>query len=329
MIRPTLASFAIAIFLFSCGQAWSQPRPLPAEVRWVEFGVVLGRVRIVETRSRQNRRSSTNDPAEGSTESLVLWMHENQPAVRYEYSTPEQVVSIDLEGGCHLRIHREPVGNSGLARVEFHQPASGKVRLQIDDGVEVRSFEADDLWLLLLAHSEDCAEHLIPLLERLRPHWRLLERSDEINELIFSTADRYLVVERSHWEKLIEQLDSAQYSERRAAQRCLRSAGNSVLPFLRDLDGARLSTEQRHRIGAIVRGLEVPTIDTPQRTASWMREDPSVWIEYLNQSDPHRRVMAVHRLGLLLQTPIAFDPLGSESVRRQQVELIRSRWVRR
>ena len=330
MIRPILSStIATAILVCSCGQARSQPRPLPAQVSWVEFGVVMGRVRIIEARYRQNMNSSTDDPSEGTTESLMLWMNNNQPAVRYEYSTPEQVVSIELNEGRHLRIHREPVGNSGVARVDFDQPVSGKLRLQIDDGVEVRSHEADDLWLLLLAHPEDCAEYLTPLLERLRPGWRLLEQSNEICELIFSTADRLPVVDRRHWENFVEQLASDQFAERRAAQRGLRAAGHEVLPFLKHLDEDRLSAEQRYRIDEVVRDLEVDTVDTPQRIAAWMSEDPSVWIELLNQSDPHRRAIAVNRLGRLLRAPIEFDPRGSASVRQRQVDRIRTTWIRR
>ena len=140
---------------------------------------------------------------------------------------------------------------------------------------------------------------------------------------LFQVAQTTEIPSRGEVTRLVEQLNHDEFKRRQAADRELRNLGPGVGPLLVAIPPAKLSTEQRERIQAILDGLAGPANDTPERIAVWLATEPRVWIELLGDDDVERRETAVAQLSRLTGRSIDFDPRASEATRRDQLRELR------
>src|SRR5262249_22365229 len=145
--------------------------------------------------------------------------------------------------------------------VEFVQSV-GKTALQIG-GAPPRKYEADDLWQLLLVEPEACRQHLLPLLAELSLLGHLAQHSAEVEAALLAQAGADVLPQRQQWQDCVQRLASTSFAERQLADAALRSAGQDVLAFQRQLEPAKLSGEQRSRVRAMLRELPGGAADTP------------------------------------------------------------------
>jgi hypothetical protein len=122
---------------------------------------------------------------------------------------------------------------------------------------------------------------------------------------------------------LVKQLGDPRFAVREAADRKLRSLGQSVLPFLLQLDRRRLDAEQRLRVDSIRKSLLAVGEDTPHRAASRMLYDRAAWLVLLGRDDAAQRSAAARHLCKLCPEAVAFDPQAEPVVRRVQLNQLR------
>jgi hypothetical protein len=123
--------------------------------------------------------------------------------------------------------------------------------------------------------------------------------------------------------RLVEQLGSATFSERRQAERELRAAGHIVLPYLESLDRARLDAEQRQRIRSLIDALEDGREDRVDRMAVWLAGHEQTWLALLTRDDEAKRRIAAEQLASLVGEPVDFNPAADANTRRKQIEHLR------
>jgi hypothetical protein len=168
-------------------------------------------------------------------------------------------------------------------------------------------------------------EQLIPLLERLHPSWQLADRAAEIEQALFQVERQHARQpgDRRHWSELVGQLASERFADREAAERELRAAGQTVVPFLQSLPPGQLDAEQTRRIRAIAASLSVDYEDRVDRVVAWLAGDETVWLSLLDRPDPDQRRKAAEQLTVLLGQEIEFDPAATAEVRVVQLERLR------
>ena len=192
-----------------------------------------------------------------------------------------------------------------------------------------RHYTGASLWHLWLAEPEVCRQHLLPLLEALRPDWRLKERVAQIEEELLKAAAAGQLPDRQGWTALVAQLSDDRFSKREAADRELRALGPIVVPFLERLDLARLEPEQQLRVRRILTGMRRDMEeDPPQQVAAWLTADAGVWLAMLDRPQESTRRAAKTQLARLLGTIVQFDPAAPPEVRRRQARAAPRSWLR-
>lgn len=296
------------------------PVPLTARLKWVQFDVVRGRIVIRSPRVTSSKTHSACDPQSGIRESLTLTVGPPDTSFRYERVAPSRQLLFELDANGQLQVRQLPLGESAIPAVEFHQPVTGKIHLSIQGATgPAQRLTAESLWHLLLAHPQECRDHLLPLLEQVRPDWQLLQQSRQVEEGLFQLARTQQTPSRSQWQQWVDQLADSDFGTRQTADRHLREAGQAVLPFLESIPDTQLDAEQRLRIRTIRRTLAPRGGDEPQRVAVWLSNEPNVWVTLLDHADPARRADAAHRLALLSGRTIEFDPEATPELRTRQI----------
>lgn len=296
---------------------------LAAELGWAKFRVSAGRLTAVSTGQRNTQTADTGNPLVGIEESLRVNATKEQLSVRYELSTPQQRLVVEFLDHDVAIIERRPLGDSKAVPLRFNQPHDGPLQLAIGDGEERIVYQAGSFWHLLLSAPQPCHEHLLPILSALRPGWHLEETAGRIEDALVRVADSGALPDRSNWQQLVEQLGSARFSERRAAERQLREAGPAVVAYLRRVDLDSLDAERRVRISRLLESLSSTADDTPQRIATWLIDNPTIWLAILQSEDASRRRTATAHLSRLLDRPIDFDPDADAAQREKQLSQLR------
>jgi hypothetical protein len=314
MNRKTLLATALLVVHLAFAAVAQPPGegPLPrqslaAQRPWVKFGVVLGRIQVLNSQVGQSLNATSEDPDAGVRESFSVNAGSDDASVHYELTTPDVQVTIDFRGPDRLEIERTPRTQQGGTRLHLVQPQRGPVTLVVGREGEVRRFEAQSFWHLMLQHRELCESHLLPLLTRLRPAWQLGGTANEVEANLLRLARRGCVPETNRWSRLVQQLGDGTFQQRRAAERQLRGSGQAVVSYLTQLDPRELDTEQRERIRSIVRGLVSHTEDTPQRVALWLAADQTVWLAMMARDDPETRRIAGLHLATLTGRPVEMN----------------------
>jgi hypothetical protein len=272
-----------------------------------------------------NFESRTNS---ANVKELLRFRIENgQPAMLYEQTTAGQRLTINLTtSGDSVSIRREPREKSSVVAVEFTQSLKEKTSLTIGSGDRRQVFRASDLWRLLLAHPKQCQEHLCPLLEMLRPDWKLVELAAGVERSLLECARETAAAEHARLAALVEQLADDRFARREAADRALRTGGPAALRYLRRLDYGSLDAEQQFRIRRIIAALAgVHEDDSAEDAAASLTGDPLVWWLLLDRPEAATRRVAAEQLATLLGEPIQVDPAAEPSTQKQQREQLRTR----
>jgi hypothetical protein len=313
-----------------CGAAAMAQAPAPTPTLtqfirngWLRFQVNAGRV--VMEGSRFGNTSSSSSSGAG-TEKLTLRLNNGERSVSYELSTPQEELSIEIASVDRLSIRRSGKQDSKIVPVQVTQVPDEPISLVVGRDPQQQVYRAATVWHLLIAQPDECRQHLIPLLEFLRPDWRLAETATAMETKLLQAASVGRLSDRQRWAALVAQLADERFSRREAADRELRSAGRVVLSYLRGLDLSRLDAEQQYRIRRIIRYLSRQTgDDTAEGFAPQLVEDPEVWLSLLSRQEEATRRLAARQLVAILEEPIRFDPAADAATRKSQIEQLRAR----
>ncbi|MCU0874862.1 MAG: hypothetical protein MUE50_21235 [Pirellulaceae bacterium] len=329
MFRRSLLIALLALVLLPAPQASAQgtsrPGNLLVRMPWGRLEIVLGRLRLTRCRLGHESQISANVPERGIEETLAFSAKTAESArLRYEYSDAQQQLRVEIDQAAQVAVHRLPCGESRLALVRLQQPLRGPLTLVVGDGQNAREFAADGLWQLMLAEPDVCRQHLNPILQSLRSDWMLEEHSQQTEQALLMLARSQRAHDRAKLTALVEQLGDPQFSRRQGADRQLREMGQPVVSFLDRLDERTLNAEQRSRIRQIKQAFRVDDGDTPERVASWLAEDRSVWLSLLERKSEATRTTAAQQLGAILGQTLAFDPAAGDTERHHQVRRLRA-----
>ncbi len=294
---------------------------IQSNLRYLRIRMVGGSIQF--TTLDPTRSSNTSTRNDDRQERLSLNYDSGLVTMVYEMTTPATQVTFNVTDGVEVIVRRQPQTGPGGSHVEFIQPVAGELSLRVGDGDARRECRAETFWHLLLAEPQLCREHLVPLLELVRPAWQLAQSAPLIETALRRKAALYEPRNRRELATLIAALGSDEFAQREAAERELRDGGQMILPFLRGVDRSRLDAEQSYRLRGIIGALgSEETEDTADRVANWLAGDPHVWYSLLSREDPGLRQLAARQLSLLLEMPVEFDASADAAKHRAQLKTI-------
>ncbi|MAR11856.1 MAG: hypothetical protein CL681_18070 [Blastopirellula sp.] len=295
------------------------PEPLPCS-KWVRFEIVLGRVTASRPRCRKNQRFTVEKPDVGVQEVLTFASQGEIPSIQWRRTEPTGTFSLMLESGNIVSLESAQHLAGKETTLHYRQPKIGPVVFTVKTAGQTTTYQADSLWHLFLLSPAMSAEHLIPLIERLRPHWHLDTQAQRLAAELQTLADNDWRPDHQQMAKWVEDLASDQFQKRNQADSALRACGFAALSHLRAYKASQLSPEQQERLQKIQQGLRLEAGDTPFRMARWLSEDKHIWLSLLAHGEASVRQTAALRLSKLCQRPIDFDPHAPGSERRLQIE---------
>ena len=304
---------------------------LPAELGWVKFRITAGRLQVASAQFRESRSYEAGDPLTGTAETMRLNVSAQSTSVNYRKTSPQSVVTVDFAAPSVVTIEVTPgeavkddADASGHAvALKYTQNRDGPIRLLIDERDNTREHKAASFWHLMLLAPDDMQQHLLPILNSLRPGWQIAQDADQIEDALVRLADSPIRPDRDRWAKLVEELGSPSFQKRRQAERLLRQSGPAVLAYLNSLPLESMDAERRARISRLLDALSSQSDDTPDRIALWLVDDPIAWASVLDSDDETHRAIAKGQIETLLGKPIAFDPQGEQEQRAAQAKTIR------
>ena len=190
---------ALLIGLLAAGAAQAEnsliSQMIQSQGPWMRFAVVDGRVSFICTRMTQFT-SNTNG---GSSREMFSVLNQNgQLALSYERTEADETVKVSVAGdGDDVTITRSPQGKSSVKAVEFRQSPGKPITLTIGAGESKQTFSAQELWQLMIVHPKPCEEHLLPLLDLLRPDWKIAATAVEIEDKLIHGAGPEIVRQRA------------------------------------------------------------------------------------------------------------------------------------
>lgn len=319
VIATVLASL-IATPCLSADDAAALESRLSIRLNWVQFTVVGGRI-TARTTYLDTNMSATSSDATGRRESMSLDVSAGVPSVQYRLITANERLSIEASGGERITIER--TGAGGKRRVEFVQLPGQPISFIVEMDGSRRSYQSQSIWQLMLEAPRDCQEHLLPLLDLMRPGWNLRTQTLTIEQLLLRTALKNKQHDYKQWERWVDQLGNPQFSQRQAAERRLVDAGPATRSFLMRFDRRKLDAEQRWRIRRVLDAIGELQEDTSERTADDLLTEPAVWLALFDRDDLGTRRTAAKQLRLLLGSETDVDPQGSPETRKGQAAKIR------
>lgn len=297
---------------------------LAGQLGRVDCQVVGGRIKLT-AQHIGGQMSSTFRGSGRVQESFTLDLTTVWPRLDYQASASTFEIRVAASAGEQVAIQREPSQGTETAQVGFIQRPEGSVEFTWRKAQESIALEGRTLWHVWLAEPELCTNELLPLLKLLRPSWDLDKQAISVERALLAAAEQDWTARWPRWTELVAQLDDDQFTRRRAADRALRSAGMSVVPFLQNLEIARLEPEQRSRVRRIVANLQrFNDEDTPDRAALWLAGDPSIWLTLMARDDVSLRRIAAGELAEILGRSIEFDPAGELDLRAGQLAKLKA-----
>ncbi len=175
--------------------------------------------------------------------------------------------------------------------------ANEKITLTLGSGTGQQVFRTRGLWQLLMTQPKECQQHLLPLLDVLRPNWNLADSAARVEERLLQEANGDGAASRARWADLVAQLGDENFAKREAADRALRTGNAGAVAYLRQLDVNHLDTEQQFRVSRILDAITVQNgDDSVEQVAATLATDPTVWLALLARPDPSARRTAVREL---------------------------------
>jgi hypothetical protein len=290
---------------------------------WLRFEVLSGR--IVLSGSRPGS-VSTNSSSSGRSEKLSIRLSNSQHLLRYERATPKEQLFVEITSGSRISIRRNGKDDADIVPVHFTQVPDEPISLALGAEDRTTVYRAPTLWHLLIMQPDQCRQHLVPLLQLLRPDWRLAETAAAMETALLRAASVGHHPDRARWNLLVEQLADQRFSRREAADHELRSAGPVALGYLRGLDFNRLDAEQQFRVRRIIRSLSRQTGgDTVEQFVAQLVSDPEIWLAMLSRPEESTRRLAARQLGVILGRPVRFDPAADPATQEDRIEQFRAR----
>jgi hypothetical protein len=258
----------------------------------------------------------------GRREAISLGSENGRPTLRYERTTPNEQLTLSIVNWSgQVSISRLPRGKATFAAVDFQQSSDEKTTLTLGTGGQRRVLRAENFWPLAIVWPTECRENLFPLLELLRPDWKLTAAVDRVEENLLAHAGKTATAKRTDWAALVAQLGDEQFSKREAADRALRAGAGAALNYLRQLDFDRLDAEQQFRVRRILRKLAGRSDDDSADTAAAaLLYDPKVWLALLARPEVTTRQTAARQLAAILGKPIGIDPTAEPSTQEAKRE---------
>lgn len=294
----------------------------------VNFEIVLGRVHAQAARYRHARPNSSKDERATAHETVSFSLRAGIPTLHYDFHDDARRVTLDIASGNEVELAQLDLGDRQVTPVHFHQPRDGQLTLEIETASGPQCYTAPSLWHLMLSHPEVCREHLTPLLHAIRGDWQLEQQLQEIHGSLLQVALDDLALDRQYVQRLIARLRAPEYVDRQLAMRDLRRCGVGVLPLLETFANDQLDSEQRVRLRHVREQLEMTTGDSPDRVATWLSCDQTVWLTLLAAEDTKTSQLAREHLARVFQQPIMFEHVASNADRQRQAERIRNRLLK-
>ena len=192
---------------------------------------------------------------------------------------------------------------------KLKQAPGQPVSLSLPPSGKPRVLRAPTVWHVLIIEAEDCRKQFLPILESIRPNWRVGLTAQAAEDELVKMAAMSRKSDRKQWEAWVNQLGDPVYRHRDKADQHLRDVGPPVLGYLNRLNMSQFDAEQKSRLRRIIRFLSTQTgEDTPEHVASMLFEDPLVWLALLSRPEESTRQAAVQQLTALLNLPISVDP---------------------
>jgi len=290
---------------------------------WIRYRVVNGRIMVDGVRL-SNTQQAFN--AKNVKESFSISNENGQPSLKYERTTGEEHLVIEAAAASdRLLIRSEPVGKSTAMAVEFSQAANEKITLTLGTGDKRQVFRGQGIWHLYVACPKEFKEYLSPLLDTLRPDWKLADTAADIEARLLRDADVTRVSHRARWAELVAQLADDSFAKREAADRALRACDIGIVDYLQRLDFSQLDAEQQFRISRIIEALGQANDDEVDQVVFSLAGDPMVWLTLLARPEPTTRQTAARQLTALLGEPIAIDPAASPDTQKDKREQLRAK----
>jgi len=291
------------------GSLWSQ-------VDWLRLSISGSRIALTSTRCGQTRLTVEPTAASALRQTLIVDAQAGALLATYEAADERTTITLSVDERKQLTIVRRSLAGD-VQELHYLQQSSGTVQLEIGSE-ESGKCSAASLWHLLLAEPA-AREHLLPVLEQIRPSWRLSEQLTSVEAALVSAAGTDHSPQRRQWQAWVDQLADPSFPRRCEADQALRVAGQGGVAYLRQLDPAVLDLEQRRRIRAILAAVADSGPDSPERVAGWLADDKRVWLALLGRGDQPGRQAAARHLSLLCGKPVAIDPAASDDQRAQQL----------
>jgi hypothetical protein len=322
--RAAVCTLALA---WHCGIAQAEPPEVQlvfrAQMALANFEVLNGR--FVCRLERLTGWGNTISNKQG-VEKLQFKNDERGNSMHYELKTATRRVKIDAWREELTMVRQVVQEGKVTATTRFEQRPGAPLRLEVIEGDVSQTIEGDTVWHLWLTDAQLCAENLLPMCELIGLEVPWTQFTQALETRLVQLADAGESHDQTEWRKWLDELSSPQFTVREAADRQLRAAGTSLLPFVRRLDLSLLDAEQRFRLRRIIYDLHSDVAaDTVDSTADLLLDDPRVWVELLDREDEAARTAVAAQLRRTWQAEIEYDVAGSVDVRREQVARLRER----
>jgi hypothetical protein len=239
-----------------------------------------------------SRSEATDNEQNATRETLCIQATTDTYVLRYEKLAHDRQLAIDFVGRGELRI----AAQHAQTRVNFSQPASGKLKLTVATGDQTQVVEGSTLWHLLIAEPTLCETHLLPLLDLLNGDWQLRQQVHAVELQLLANAGEETRLSQETVEQLVEKLGESSFAVRQAAYRELISQGPAVLPHLATLTAQGLDAEQRARLADVRDTFAYSSADTTERITAWLSADREAWQALAHRHDPKIREVAEREL---------------------------------
>ena len=243
----------------------------------------------------------------GTTGSLAYrYQRSGAPADRRSDPIVELSIDVSSDGRFALRYADK---DHPLRYFHLTQVPGQPVSLSLPPFDQPRVVQAPTVWHLLIIYAEECRQEFLPILESIRPNWRVGLTVQAAEDELVKMAAMSRKSDRKQWEAWVNQLGDPVYRQRDKADQNLRDVGPAVLGYLNRLNMSQFDAEQKSRLRRIIRFLSTQTgEDTPEHVASMLFEDPLVWLALLSRPEESTRQAAIQQLTVLLNVPITIDP---------------------